>query len=347
MNDFNKTKEFTDRYILLSHGDGGIKTGELINKLIIKHFGNKILNSLEDSAVFNNFSHNKIAYTTDSFVVKPIFFPGGDIGKLSICGTINDLACAGAAPIALSMGLILEEGFEISHLEKILKSAADVLKEAGAFIVTGDTKVVEKNCMDKIFINTSGIGCISENVNISPENIKPGDKVLINGSIAEHGLAVLSSRPEFNFKTNILSDCAPLYSLVRDMLNSAGKIHALRDATRGGIATILNEMSDISKTRIDIYEDMLPVKKETRGLCEFLGLDPLYIANEGKIVVFADPSDADKILSAMKKNKYGAQSCIIGEVSENSGKSMVVYNTKIGTRRIIDRFYSEQLPRIC
>jgi len=201
--------------------------------------------------------------------------------------------------------------------------------------------------MDKIFINTSGIGYIPTNINISPENIRSGDKILINGSIAEHGLAVLSSRPEFNFKTNISSDCAPLYSLVSDMLTASDKVHALRDATRGGVATILNEMADKSKTRIDIYEDMIPIRKETRGLCEFLGLDPLYIANEGKIIVFADPADADKILNAMKKNKYGTKSCVIGEVSGNSEKSLVIYNTKIGTRRIIDRFYSEQLPRIC
>ncbi|MDD5659436.1 MAG: hydrogenase expression/formation protein HypE [Actinomycetota bacterium] len=346
MNGLNKKKKLNDKNILLSHGDGGLKTRELIDALIIKYFGNKILNKLEDSAIISELN-SKIAYTTDSFVVKPLFFPGGDIGKLSICGTINDLASAGAAPIALSMGLILEEGFEIKHLEKILESASNVLKETNTFIVTGDIKVVEKNCIDKIFINTSGIGSISKNINISSENIKPGDKILINGSIAEHGLAVLSSRPEFNFKTNIVSDCAPLCSLVKDMLDISDKIHALRDATRGGIASILHEMANVSKKRIDIYEELLPIKKEVKSLCGFLGLDPLYIANEGKIIVFADPYDSDKILRTMKKNKYGIDSRIIGEVSENFEKSAVIYHTKIGTTILVDSFYSEQLPRIC
>ncbi|MHB8280628.1 MAG: hydrogenase expression/formation protein HypE [Candidatus Humimicrobiaceae bacterium] len=342
-----KNNNFSDKNILLSHGDGGIKTGELINNLIIKYFGNKILNRLEDSAIINDFHNEKIAYTTDSFVVKPVFFPGGNIGKLCICGTINDLAAAGATPVALSMGLIIEEGFEVKYLEKILESAGEVLKETKTAIITGDTKVVEKNGMDKIFINTSGIGYIRRNTDITPLNIKPGDKIIINGSIAEHGLAVLSSRPEFNFKTNIISDCAPLSSLVNEMIGSSDKVHALRDATRGGIATILIEMSEKSKTRIAIYEDRIPVKKEVRTLCEFLGLDPLYIANEGKMVAFVDPADTNKVLDTMKKNKYGRDSCIIGEVTENSTESAVFYNTKIGTKRILDKLYSEQLPRIC
>lgn len=347
MDKTNKNKNFKDTHILLSHGDGGTKTGELINNLILKYLGNRILNNLEDSAVFNDFKHNKIAYTTDSFVVKPIFFPGGDIGKLSICGTINDLASAGASPVALSMSLIIEEGFDLESLEKILQSAGKILKETETFVVTGDTKVVERNSADKIFINTSGIGCIRNNTCISPVNIKPGDKILINGSIAEHGLAVLSSRPEFNFKTDIISDCAPLYSLVNTMLEVSDKVHALRDATRGGVATVLNEMAQRSKTIINIYEDKIPVKQEVESLCEFLGLDPLYIANEGIMVAFVDQNDSKKVLEAMKKNKYGINSTIIGEVSENSGQSAVILNTKIGTRRIIDKFYSEQLPRIC
>ncbi|MCL6088497.1 MAG: hydrogenase expression/formation protein HypE [Actinobacteria bacterium] len=347
MDKTNKNKNFKDTHILLSHGDGGTKTGELINNLILRYLGNRILNNLEDSAVFNDFKHNKIAYTTDSFVVKPIFFPGGDIGKLSICGTVNDLASVGASPIALSMSLIIEEGFDLESLEKILQSAGKILKETETFVVTGDTKVVERNSADKIFINTSGIGCIRNNTCISPVNIKPGDKILINGSIAEHGLAVLSSRPEFNFKTDIISDCAPLYSLVNTMLEVSDKVHALRDATRGGVATVLNEMAQRSKTIINIYEDKIPVKQEVESLCEFLGLDPLYIANEGIMVAFVDQNDSKKVLEAMKKNKYGINSTIIGEVSENSGQSAVILNTKIGTRRIIDKFYSEQLPRIC
>lgn len=339
-----KTKE---NKILLSHGDGGIKTGELINNLIIKYFDNQVLSRLEDSAVISGIGNHKIAYTTDSFIVKPIFFPGGDIGKLSICGTINDLSASGAVPAVLSMGLIIEEGFELNLLEKILESAAKILKESNTSIVTGDTKVVEKNGMDKIFINSSGIGFIKDNVDISPARIKPGDKIIINGSIAEHGIAVLSSRPEFSFKTNIISDCAPLNGLVEDIIGISGKIHALRDATRGGIATVLTEMSQRSQTSFDIFEDKIPVKREARSFCEFLGLDPLYIANEGKMVIFVDPADADKVMDIMKKNKYGRDSCIIGEVTQKKQNCSVFYKTKIGTTRILDRFYSEQLPRIC
>ena len=343
----DKNNSFNDKVILLSHGDGGIKSSQLINNIIVKYFGNNILNKLEDSAIIKNTNFNKIAYTTDSFTVKPLFFPGGDIGKLSICGTINDLVTSGAIPIALSMGLIIEESLEVNILEKIFDSALKILKETNTNIVTGDTKVVEKNSIDKLFINTSGIGFIKDNVNISPLNIKVGDKILINGGIAEHGLAVLSTRPEFNFKTNILSDCAPLSSLVEDILNVSNKIHALRDATRGGLATVLLEMSDKSKTNMIIFEEKIPIKKEVNSLCEFLGLDPLYIANEGKMVIFVDASDAEVVLEAMKKNKYGKESCIIGEVTQKSDNNIVTLKTKIGTERIIDKFYSEQLPRIC
>jgi hydrogenase expression/formation protein HypE len=343
----NKNQKLNGNKILLSHGDGGSKTSELINNLILKYFDNKILNKLEDSAVISGIENGKLAYTTDSFIVKPIFFPGGDIGKLCICGTINDLATSGAVPAMLSMGLIIEEGLEVNILERILESASKVLRESNTDIVTGDTKVVEKNSMDKIFINTSGIGFIKENINISPAAIKPGDKILINGSIAEHGLAVLSSRPEFSFKTNIVSDCAPLNNLIEDILKISDKVHALRDATRGGIATVLIELSEKSQTSLDVFEDKIPVKREARSLCEFLGLDPLYIANEGKMLIFVDPSDADKVLSIMKKNKYGRDSCIIGEVTKKTEYGSVAYKTKIGTTRILDKFYSEQLPRIC
>jgi hydrogenase expression/formation protein HypE len=343
----NKNQKLNENKILLSHGDGGIKTSELINNLILKYFDNKILNKLEDSAVISGIANEKLAYTTDSFIVKPIFFPGGDIGKLCICGTINDLAASGAVPAVLSMGLIIEEGLEVNILERILESAGKILRESNTNIVTGDTKVVEKNGMDKIFINTSGIGFIKDNVNISPAAIKPGDKIIINGSIAEHGLAVLSSRPEFSFKTNIISDCAPLNGLIEEILKISDKVHSLRDATRGGIATVLIELSEKSQTSFDVFEDKIPIKREVRSLCEFLGLDPLYIANEGKMLIFVDPADADKILSIMKNNKYGQNSCIIGEVTKKMEYGSVSYKTKIGTTRILDKFYSEQLPRIC
>ncbi len=348
-------KRFDDKIIQLSHGDGGIKTGELISNLLLGYFGNEILNKLEDSAVIN-FSGKKIAYTTDSFVVDPIFFPGGDIGKLSICGTINDLVTTGCIPIALSLSFILEEGFPVSDFKKILSSIKNTVNDNDLRIVTGDTKVVGKGSADKIFINTSGIGIINNSIDLFPRRIEAGDKILINGGIAEHGIAILSSRKEFNFKSSIKSDCAPLSSLVRDILLVSKKIHALRDVTRGGLASILFEMSGASGYSIKIYENEIPIKKEVWGICQFLGLDPLYIANEGKMIVFSDKNDADRVLDAMKKNKYGKDSRIIGEVTEKYEKSMIGKKndkgnifliTRLGTIRTLDLQYCEQLPRIC
>jgi hydrogenase expression/formation protein HypE len=340
-----ESKKFKDKIIQLSHGDGGLKTGELINNLLLKYLGNEILDKLEDSAVLDP-GKGRIAFTTDSFTVDPIFFPGGDIGKLSICGTINDLVTTGCTPLALSFSLIIEEGFLVSDLERILISTKKVLDNTGIKIVTGDTKVVGRGSTDKIFINTSGIGLVSSGIDISPAKIKVGDKILLNGSIAEHGTAILNQRREFNFKTGIKSDCAPLNSLVRDMLDVSNKIHALRDPTRGGLVTVLFEMAKVSGTNINIYEDKIPLRKEVRGICQFLGLDPLYIANEGKMVAIVDKEDASKILLQMKKNKYGRDSCIIGEVTEK-GKGLIILNTSLGTRRVLDLHYSEQLPRIC
>ncbi len=339
-----------DKLILLSHGDGGVKTGELINKLITKYFRNEILEKLEDSAVLKC-PGKKIAFTTDSFVIDPIFFPGGDIGKLSICGTINDLVTSGCIPYALSFSLILEEGFPIKSLENILRSIRDTIcgiknDNSEVNIVTGDTKVVGRGNADKIYINTSGIGFIEEDVNISPSFIRPGDSIIINGSVGDHGIAILSQREGFKFKTNIKSDCAPLYTLVSDMLASSRNIHALRDATRGGVARVLIELSQTTGLDFEIDLAEIPVKKETRGICEFLGMDPLYIANEGKIVVFAGPEDTDKVLKSMKSNIYGKDSKIIGRVIKK-GEGIVVVKTDIGTKRILDLHYSEQLPRIC
>ncbi len=348
-------KKFDDKIIQLSHGDGGIKTGELINNLLLGYFGNDILNRLEDSAVLNC-SSKKIAYTTDSFVVDPIFFPGGDIGKLSICGTVNDLVTTGCTPIALSLAFILEEGFPVSDFKRILSSIKNTINANDLKIVTGDTKVVEKGSVDKIFINTSGIGAIDNNLDLSPRRIKAGDKILINGGIAEHGIAILGSRKEFNFKSSIKSDCASLFPLVRDMISVSKKIHALRDVTRGGLASVLFEMSRASGTGIDIYENEIPIKKEVLGICQFLGLDPLYIANEGKMIIFVDKKEAGRVLDAMKKNKYGEDSRIIGEVTEKYPKSVVskksyegnvVLVTRLGTRRTLDLQFCEQLPRIC
>ncbi|MEA2015188.1 MAG: hydrogenase expression/formation protein HypE [Actinomycetota bacterium] len=341
-------KIFKDKIIQLSHGDGGIKTSELISNLILKYFGNKTLNKLMDSAVIKG-SSQKIAFTTDSFVVNPIFFPGGDIGKLAVCGTINDLVTSGCTPSGLSLSFILEEGFAVKDLIKILSSMKKVLKESGAVIVTGDTKVVERGIADKIYINTSGIGFIPDKLDISPCRIKEGDAILLNGDIGEHGAAILGERKEFDFKSDIKSDCAPLSSLVSDIISVSSNIHALRDATRGGLASILFELSEASNTTFEIHEEKIPVKKEVRGICEFLGLDPLYMTNEGKMAVFVDKKDAEAVLNKMKKNKYGKNSRIIGRVSgKNKDKSGRVFLiTELGTRRILDLQYSEQLPRIC
>jgi len=342
------SKIFKDKIIQLSHGDGGYKTSELISNLILKYLGNETLNKLMDSAVMDG-NNKKIAFTTDSHVVNPIFFPGGDIGKLSVCGTINDLVTTGCTPSALSLSFILEEGFPVKDFIKILLSIKKVLKETGARVVTGDTKVVERGIADKIYINTSGIGFIPDNMDISPFKIKDGDVILINGGIAEHGAAILGKRKEFNFKSEIKSDCAPLSSLVGDITSVSPNIHALRDATRGGLASVLFELSGASHTSFEIYEDKIPIKKEVRGICEFLGLDPLYIANEGKMVVFVEKKDAGIVLNAMKKNRYGKDSRIIGRVSgkTSGGSGRVFLITKLGTRRILDLQYSEQLPRIC
>ncbi|MBN2073123.1 MAG: hydrogenase expression/formation protein HypE [Actinobacteria bacterium] len=335
-----------EEFIQLSHGDGGIKTGELIEKTILGHLKNKILEKLEDSAILE-LNGTKIAFTTDSFVVDPVFFPGGDIGKLSVCGTINDLATTGCRPVALSLSFIMEEGFPLTDFKKILASIKETADESGVNIVTGDTKVVGKGNADSIFINTSGIGLVDYKKEFSPRLIKPGDKIIINGPIADHGAAIMSCRKGFNFKSGIKSDCAPLSAMVMDMIKVSDSIHCLRDATRGGLATILLELAKSSGTRINIFEDNIPLRKEVRGLCEFLGLDPLYMANEGKMVAFVGQKDASRVIEAISANKYGKGSSIIGEVAGKDDEGPVILNTAIGTTRILDRYYSEQLPRIC
>lgn len=346
----NKKKKLLEKSnsstIVLSHGDGGFKTSQLINETIFKYIKNDILKKFEDSAVFNC-PAKKIAFTTDSFVIDPIFFPGGDIGKLSVCGTINDLVTSGSRPYALSLSLILEEGFHIEDLKKILKSIQETISEIKNIkIVTGDTKVVGRGLADKIYINTAGLGFIDNDIEISPEKIRNGDIIIINGTIAEHGIVILSQRKEFNFKTKLKSDCAPLNFLIEDMLSASKEVHAIRDATRGGIARILIELATSSKTDIEIYEKQIPIKKETNIICQFLGMDPLYIANEGKIITFIAEKDAEKVLDAMRKNKYGKDSQIIGRVLKK-GDGKIILNTVIGTKRILDLHYSEQLPRIC
>lgn len=336
-----------DKIITLSHGSGGKLMQELINNLILAEFGNTILNRLDDSAVFEIRDENKkMAFTTDSFVVDPIFFPGGDIGKLAICGTVNDLSMMGAIPKYLSAGVIIEEGFAIDDLKKIIRSMKQTLKDANARIVCGDTKVVNKGHCDKIFINTSGIGIIDKSVNISASCAKPGDLVIVSGSIGEHGVCIISEREGLKFKSPLKSDCAVLNGLVKEMLKVTGAVHVLRDATRGGLAAVLNEIAELSKVGIEVQESAIPVKSSVKGACEILGLDPVYMACEGRLVAFVDKNKAQDVLRFMRNDRLGKGAKIIGKVV-GKHKKEVYLNTIAGSDRILDMPIQEQMPRIC
>ena len=331
--------------ISLSHGSGGKLSFNLIKKLFLSNFNNPYLEKLDDGAVLN-IEGLKLAYTTDSYTVDPLFFNGGDIGELAVHGTVNDLAMCGATPLYLSCSFIIEEGFPLSLLEKIVLSMKAASAIAKVDIVTGDTKVVNKGAADKIFINTSGVGIVKEGVNISGSNAKVGDVVMINGPIGNHGIAVLSEREGLKNKTEIKSDTAPLSSLVADMLKVSKDIHVLRDPTRGGLSTALNEIALSSKVDVEINEGDIPIQEEVRAACEILGYDPLYLANEGKLVAFMPSEIASDMLKKMKKNKYGKESKIIGRVVKKS-EGKVYLNTTIGGKRIVDMLSGEQLPRIC
>jgi len=330
--------------VLLAHGSGGKLSHDLIEKNFVPAFGNPVLNKLDDSAVFE--LGGRLAFTTDSFVVSPIFFPGGDIGKLAVNGTVNDLAMNGAVPLYLSLSFIIEEGFLIAELEKVVNSIHQAADEAGVKIVAGDTKVVNQGSADKLFINTSGIGIVSPGVDISGANAIPGDKVIVSGSLGDHGIAVLSQREGLKFQVPIESDCAPLNKLVAEILETSAGIHCLRDPTRGGLATTLNEFAEQSQVGIRIEEESIPINKAVLAACELLGFDPLYVANEGRLVAVVTPSDADKVLAKMRQNQYGTEATIIGEVvNEHPGK--VVMKTRLGSSRIVDMPVGELLPRIC
>jgi hydrogenase expression/formation protein HypE len=330
--------------ILLAHGSGGKLAHDLVEKSFVKTLANPLLAKLDDSAVFD--LSGRLAFTTDSYVVSPVFFPGGDIGKLAVCGTVNDLAMSGARPLYLSLAFIIEEGLSLAELEKIVNSVQKAAGEAGVEVITGDTKVVPRGGADKLFINTAGVGLIAEGVDISGDKARPGDKVILSGAIGDHGIAVISQREGLSFATKLKSDCAPLGGLVAEMLEASKDIHCLRDPTRGGLATSLNELAGQSKVSIRIEEKDIPVREEVLGACEMLGFDPLYVANEGKLVAIVPPEDADKILKEMRKNKYGKDAVIIGEVAaENPGR--VVMRTVLGGHRIVDMLVGDLLPRIC
>ena len=333
-----------DDSILLAHGSGGKLSHELVEKKFLPFLSNPALDKLDDSAVFE--ASGRLAFTTDSHVVDPIFFPGGDIGKLAVCGTVNDLAMNGARPLYLTLSAIIEEGFLLSELDRIVQSIKKAAEEAEVSIIAGDTKVVNRGQADKLFLITSGVGIISPGVDISGANARTGDKVLLSGTIGDHGIAIMSQREGLRFSMTLESDCAPLNKLVAQMLEVSSRIHCLRDPTRGGLATTLNELARQSKVGITIEEANIPVKEEVKAACELLGLDPIYVANEGKMVAILAPSDADNILAQMKQNKYGRDAAIIGEVS-NDHPGKVIMKTKLGPSRIVDMLSGELLPRIC
>lgn len=330
--------------VILGHGSGGTLSRDLLRRLFLPDLGTAAPRSLDDSAVVE-MNGARFALTTDSHVVSPLFFPGGDIGRLAICGTVNDLAMVGARPIALTCGFVLEEGLPFETLQRVVASMQDAAKEAGVYIAAGDTKVVQKGGADKLFINTSGMGAIADGVNISGANAKEGDVVIVSGTIGDHGIAVLSAREDLGFETTLESDVAPLNHLIEAML-AAGEIHVLRDPTRGGLATSLVEISEQSNVTIEIEEEKLPYKPAVKAACEMLGFDPLFVANEGKLVAFVKGDDAEMVLSAMKRAKYGEDAAIIGRVI-GTGKSQVRLKTAIGGTRLVDMLPGEMLPRIC
>ncbi len=335
--------------ILLDHGSGGKLTHQLIEEIFIKHFDNRALKALTDSAVLR-VDPGMLAFTTDSYVVNPIFFPGGNIGKLAVCGTVNDLAVSGAQALYLSAGFIIEEGFRFTDLEEIVKTMAQEARKCHVTIVTGDTKVVEKGACDQLFINTAGLGIIREECrNISyGSQIQVGDKIIVNGYIADHGMAVLGKRNELDFTADILSDCAGLNGLIARVLSpsNTSAIHFMRDATRGGIATVLCELAQNKHIGILLDESAIPVRESVMGLCELLGFDPLYVANEGKVVMIVAEKDADSVINEMKKDTFGKDSAVVGTVvADHPGT--VVLETGVGGKRIVDMLSGAQLPRIC
>ena len=329
--------------ILLGHGSGGT----MMHKLIREHFAPRFeMKSLNDSAVLEGISNGKIALTTDSYVVSPIFFPGGNIGELAVYGTVNDLSMVGAKPLYITVGFILEEGFPLDDLKKVLSSMSDAAEKADVKIVAGDTKVVNKGKGDGIFINTAGIGIIKDRIDISPSRVKLGDKVILSGPIGNHGISIMGERNGLTFEPPVLSDTAPLNSLVRDMLKITKKVHAMRDPTRGGLATTLKEFATDSGYCIIIEEDLIPVPSGVKGACELLGLDPLYVANEGILVAIVSPDVTEKLVKAMKKHPLGKDTRVIGEVRK-APEGMVLLKTSIGGTRIVEMLSGDQLPRIC
>jgi hydrogenase expression/formation protein HypE len=331
--------------VLLGHGSGGKLSAALLQQIFLPAFHNPLLSRLEDQAVLSVQS-GRLAFTTDSFVVKPLFFPGGDIGSLAVHGTVNDLAMGGAQPLALSAAFILEEGFSMADLRRVVDSMARAAENVGVPIVTGDTKVVERGCGDGVFINTTGLGMVAAGVDLSAANARPGDCVILSGSLGDHGITILTQRQGLELEGAVESDSAPLHSLVAAILAAAGDVRVMRDPTRGGLASTLNEIAVQSHAGIAIRETALPIHDGVRGACEVLGLDPLYVANEGKLIAIVPAASAEAALAAMRRHPLGAEAAIIGEVVERHA-GLVTMHTPFGTTRIVDMLPGDQLPRIC
>jgi hydrogenase expression/formation protein HypE len=335
--------------ILLGHGSGGTLTSDLIRKLFVPGFGNEILQRLEDQAtvsVDGAAGGNRIAFTTDSFVVRPIFFPGGDVGKLAVHGTVNDLAVGGATPLFLSAAFILEEGLPLTDLKRIVDSMHQACDEAKVSLVTGDTKVVDRGKGDQIFITTSGIGIVPAGRSLSIRNARPGDHVLVSGTIGDHGIAIMSVREGIEFETVLESDCAPLTDLVSVMLKECPQIRSMRDPTRGGLSSVLNELAEASGVGIKLEESAIPMRQEVRAACDMLGLDPLYVANEGKLIAVVPEESASRVLAAMRHHPLGKNAANIGRIVDDHN-GMVVLHTLVGGERVVTMLAGEQLPRIC
>jgi hydrogenase expression/formation protein HypE len=336
--------------VTMAHGGGGKAMRDLIDDVFVAAFDNETLATMEDQARFRLSDlaayGDRLAMTTDSYVIHPLMFPGGDIGKLAVCGTINDLAVGGAKPLYLSCAVIIEEGLDVDILRQIAASMARTAAAAGVMIVTGDTKVVDKGACDKLFINTTGIGVIREGVELGVSRVRPGDAILVNGLLGDHGAAILNARGDMALSTPLESDCAALHGLIDDLLAAAPGTRFIRDATRGGIATVLNELAEASRVGVEIHENRTPLRSEVRGFCEILGLDPLYLANEGKLVCAVPPDEADAALAAVRAHPLGRDGAIIGNATDGR-PGRVVMHTVFGGRRIVDMLVGEQLPRIC
>jgi hydrogenase expression/formation protein HypE len=331
--------------IVLGHGSGGRMTAELLRDVFLRQFSNPLLDRMDDQAIFD-IGGSRVAFTTDSFVVNPLFFPGGDIGSLAVHGTVNDLAMGGAWPLYLSAAFILEEGFSTSDLRRIVASMAQAAAKAGIVIATGDTKVVEKGKGDGLFINTTGIGIVPAGISLSSDQAKPGDRIILSGSLGDHGIAIMASREGIEFETEVRSDSAALHGLVAEMLAANRSIRCLRDPTRGGLSSALNELAARSGVSIEIHENAIPVRDEVRGACELLGLDPLYVANEGKLAAVVAPEAADTVLRVIRSHPLGRDAAIIGSVGAGRA-GLVTMKTAFGSSRIVDVLAGDQLPRIC